>query len=70
MDKRLLTIKEVGIYLNMNIRTLYSYVQKGIIPHYRIGSSRNALIRFDYDKIDAWLKTMENDYFRKSEQLS
>ena len=69
MNNALIGIKELAKYLNIKERTIYQYVQKGLIPHYRIGSSRNALIRFDYDKIDAWLKTMENDYFRKSEQL-
>lgn len=62
MDKRLLTIKEVGIYLNMNIRTLYSYVQKGIIPHYRLGKGRNGAIRFDLNLIDEWIDANRNGY--------
>ena len=62
MDKRLLTIKEVGIYLNMNIRTLYSYVQKGIIPHYRLGKGRNGSIRFDLNLIDEWIDANRNGY--------
>ena len=62
MDKRLLTIKEVGIYLNMNIRTLYSYVQKGIIPNYRLGKGRNGAIRFDLNLIDEWIDANRNGY--------
>ena len=50
-------IQELAIYLNIKKRTIYNYVQKGEIPHYRIG---NKTIRFDYSKINKWLETMEN----------
>ena len=46
MNNALVGIKELAKYLNIKERTIYQYVQKGIIPHYRIGSSRNALIRY------------------------
>jgi len=62
MNKRLITVDELGIYLNMNIRTLYSYVQKGIIPHYRLGKGRNGAIRFDLNHIDKWIDDNRNGY--------
>ena len=57
MNNALMDIQELAIYLNIKKRTIYNYVQKGEIPHYRIG---NKTIRFDYSKINKWLETMEN----------
>ena len=62
MNKRLINVDELGIYLNMNIRTLYSYVQKGIIPYYRLGKGRNGTIRFDLNHIDKWIDDNRNGY--------
>jgi excisionase family DNA binding protein len=66
MNKRLIDIKELAKYLNIKDRTIYQYVQKGIIPHYRIGGGSKGIIRFDYNQIDKWLETQ---YVSKSEQL-
>ena len=66
MNKRLIDIKELAKYLTIKHRTIYQYVQKGVIPHYRIGGGSKAIIRFDYNQIDKWLETQ---YVTKSEQL-
>jgi len=58
----LLNIDEVGEYLNMNKRTLYSYVQKGIIPHIRLGKGKKGPIRFDINHIDKWIDANTNNY--------
>jgi len=47
--------------LNINDRTIYSWVQKEMIPHYRIGGSRG-MVRFDYPTIDKWIESKKNGY--------
>lgn len=46
----LLTVKQVAIYLNIKIGTIYSKLLG--IPHYKIGR----LIRFKKEEIDLWLE--------------
>ena len=55
-----MTAQELSSYLNINVKTIYYFVRKGSIPHYRIGK----LVRFRQDEIDKWLvsrkaKTLE-----------
>jgi excisionase family DNA binding protein len=52
-----LTINELSIYLNVSKPTIYVWIQKNLIPYIRINKR---LIRFDKDKIDAWVKEHEN----------
>ncbi|HEY9222335.1 MAG TPA: helix-turn-helix domain-containing protein [Lutibacter sp.] len=47
-----LTIKEVASLVNLSIPTIYGYVQKNNIPHYKNG---NRLVFFRSEIID-WLK--------------
>jgi excisionase family DNA binding protein len=49
--KEFLTILELSEYLNIKTTTLYSKVESGEIPHYRIGR----LIRCKMSEIEAWL---------------
>jgi excisionase family DNA binding protein len=46
------TAKELSQYLNVKPKTIYSWVNKGEIPHYRIGKT----IRFRKDEIEKWLE--------------
>lgn len=48
----LYTSEELAQYLNVKIRTIYTWVQMGAIPHYRL--SRKA-IRFNINAVNAWL---------------
>tara|TARA_R110002096_G_scaffold398568_1_gene594705 strand:+ start:169 stop:399 length:231 start_codon:yes stop_codon:yes gene_type:complete len=59
--EKLIDIKELSKYLNINDRTIYSWVQKEMIPHYRIGGSRG-MVRFDYPTIDKWIESKKNGY--------
>ncbi len=46
--KKFLTIKELSEYLGIKPKTLYSWVSKRVLPHYRI----EGLIRFKLKEID------------------
>ena len=48
-----LTIKELSAYIKIKDKTLYYLVERGAIPHYRIGK----LVRFKQAEIDAWMET-------------
>ncbi len=50
--KKMMTIGNVAELLNMKKPTLYSWVNNGIIPSYKL----NGLIRFDRDEIEEWVK--------------
>ena len=53
--EQLKTIKDISEYLNVKERTIYSWINKGIIPHYKIES----LIRFKENEINEWLSSKE-----------
>ena len=48
-----MSIKRLSQYLDIKPSTLYAWVEKGIIPHYRI----QGCIRFRLDEIEEWLKS-------------
>jgi excisionase family DNA binding protein len=56
-----LTVKELSQYIKLKEKTIYSFVNKGSIPHYRI----NKLIRFNKDEIDHWMVTKKAIPFDK-----
>jgi excisionase family DNA binding protein len=51
MGKVFLTINEISEYLNLKRSTVYSMVEAGEVPYYRIGR----LIRFKQDEVDRWM---------------
>ena len=53
MMNNLITIKEVSEYLQIKERTIYSWINKGIIPHYKIES----MVRFKENEINEWLSS-------------
>ena len=50
--KDLMDTKEVCVFLHIGIDTLYKWIEKGIIPHYRI---TNKKILFNRTTICQWL---------------
>ncbi len=50
--EKYLTVKTLAPYLDIKPSTLYSWVEKGLIPHYKI----NRCVRFRLDEIEEWLK--------------
>src|SRR3989454_4443173 len=51
MDDRLMTVKELAAYLNLNERTVLKLAAEGPLPAVKVGNQW----RFPEAKIDAWL---------------
>ncbi len=47
----LLTVREVAIYLGVHEKTVYAWVERGAMPHYKIGGR----VRFDRAQVQQWL---------------
>jgi excisionase family DNA binding protein len=52
IEPRLLSIKELALYMSLPVSTLYAMVEKKQIPFKRFGKKS---IRFDRKEIDAWI---------------
>lgn len=52
MEPRLLTVKQLAVYLNFPRSTIYAMVQQKQIPFRRFGKK---IIRFDKKDIDKWV---------------
>ncbi len=48
-----LTVKEAGVFLNIKEKTIYYFVNHGLIPHYRIGK----MVRFNKDELESWMRS-------------
>lgn len=48
----ILTAKDLEKFLRIDVKTIYSYVQRGLIPYVRIESN----VRFPKREILAWLE--------------
>jgi excisionase family DNA binding protein len=57
-----LTIDELGEFLKMKRSTLYSLVENGELPHYRIGR----LIRFKLEDVEFWMESHKSHKKEKS----
>ena len=51
LEEPLMTIEDLSIYLSIKKSTLYSKIERGELPFYKIGN----LIRFRQSEIGAWL---------------
>ena len=60
----LLTREDISGMLKVPIRTIDYWVQTDQIPFNRLGKR---LVRFDGDKIDAWLQDRENLEYRRGQ---
>ena len=48
-----ITVKEAAIFLNIKEKTIYSLVNQGLIPHYRIGK----MVRFNKEELESWMRS-------------
>ena len=53
MEKEYFTIKEISQFLSLKQSSLYSKVESGAIPHYRIGR----IILFRKTEVEQWMQT-------------
>ncbi len=49
---KLLTIQELAEILNAKVTTIYSWINRGSVPHLKF----NGLVRFDQAEIQAWIE--------------
>ena len=52
-QEQLMDIKEVATYLQLKKSTIYTWVQEGILPSFRLGR----LWRFRRSDLDRWLES-------------
>jgi excisionase family DNA binding protein len=53
----LMTAKELEALLRIDVKTIYGYVQRGLIPYVRIQSN----VRFVRQEIDEWIRRQSYD---------
>lgn len=53
MEKRYLNVDECAVYLNVSKHTVYGWISKGKLPHYKIGGK---LVRFDLLALERWME--------------
>ena len=63
MDRKYLDINELSEYLGLKRSLLYSYVEAGEIPHYRVGR----LLRFRLEDVDRWMDGHRRENARRAE---
>jgi excisionase family DNA binding protein len=56
-ERAFLSIQWLSIYLGIKPKSVYAMVEKGQVPHYRVGK----LIRFKRSEIDEWMKGNKKD---------
>ena len=56
-ERAFLSTQWLSIYLGIRPKSVYAMVEKGQVPHYRIGR----LIRFKRSEIDAWMEGNKKD---------
>jgi PTS system nitrogen regulatory IIA component len=59
-EERLMSIKEVAEYLQVDLSTLYLWSQRGQIPAMKVGK----MWRYRRSEIDAWLDQRRNQSAR------
>jgi excisionase family DNA binding protein len=58
----LLTVKQLAVLLNIKVKTIYDWVYKNKIPHYKL----EGCLRFNEEEILKWLKGQYHDSYRQS----
>ena len=64
-EKKLLTAEQVAEIVSCSPKTVYSWAELGHIPSIKIGAGRKALLRFDSEEIQAWLKSWKEETLKR-----
>ncbi len=59
MEPMLLTVEQLSQYLSIKRSTIYAWVERRIIPHYKIQRS----VRFKKEEIDQWIERLKRTEF-------
>lgn len=62
----ILTLREVAARLRVHPSTIYRLIQRGELPHFRVGID----YRFDTDAIERWMASKEQQCNHQSESKS
>lgn len=65
MTKKLLTADQVAAIICCSAKTVYSWAELGQIPSIKIGTGRKALLRFDSEEVNAWLKFWKEETVKR-----
>jgi excisionase family DNA binding protein len=57
IKQRFYSVKQIAEYLGWKIQTVYNYCDRGIIPYYKVGESKNSKTMFDIQEIESWIKS-------------
>lgn len=60
MEKRFITAKETGYYLNLSEDTVRKWAMRGKIPYFKFGKA----LRFDRIAIDKWAEKCKCSYYK------
>ena len=58
--RQLMTIEQCAELLQVTVGTIYVWISQRKIPVRKLGSHRNAAVRFDLDEIIQWTKQGNN----------
>jgi excisionase family DNA binding protein len=62
MNQSLLTVEDVASYFSVSDKTVYSWVGKGLIPHYKLGGK---VIRFKEKEVAHWVESQKHKKFAR-----
>ena len=62
---KLVTIKEISNLLGVKESTLYSWVNNGSIPSYKL----NGLLRFDMEEIEEWVRESKQTHHNVNTEI-
>lgn len=57
--KELLTKREIASLLKISLNTLNFWICERKIPFLKLGTGKNASVRFSRDEVESWLKSMK-----------
>jgi excisionase family DNA binding protein len=59
--KELLTKREIASLLKISLNTLNFWICERKIPFLKLGTGKNASVRFSREEIERWLKNMKGE---------
>ena len=67
--KEFLTKREMASLLRISINTLNLWICRRKIPFLKLGSGKNAPVRFSIEEVEEWLKNLKEKNLSNREQI-